>query len=272
MINFFSRAPLFACAVCFAVQSTACGPPRPLALVDLTYAFGEETVYWPTNQPFHWEKTDWGMTAGGYWYASANFSASEHGGTHMDAPIHFGQGRRTIDEIPLDRLIGPAVVIDVRSQCRNNPDYMLTADDVKRWEAQHGPIPTGALVFMFSGWGERWPNRSRYLGSETSNNPRTLHFPGFSSDAADFLIHARTIHGIGIDTASIDPGLSRDFPVHRLVNDSNVYALENVAALDQLPPRGATVYALPMKIKGGTGGPVRIIAWVPQRRESSQMP
>ncbi len=143
----------------------ACAPARPPLLLDLTHSFGEETIYWPTNKPFHWEKTDWGTTAAGYWYASANFSASEHGGTHMDAPIHFGRGRSTLDQVPVERLIGPAVVIDARPQCQTNPDYELTVDDLQGWESRHGRIEDGALVLMLTGWGQRWPDKTSYLGS-----------------------------------------------------------------------------------------------------------
>ena len=241
---------------------SACAPTRPPTIVDMTYAFGEETIYWPTNRPFSWEKTDWGATEGGYWYASANYSASEHGGTHIDAPIHFGQGRSTVDQIPVERLVGPAVVIDVRAQCAADPDYELTVDDLLAWERRHGRIPDGTLVLMHSGWGDRWPDKKRYLGSETPDRSDSLHFPGFSRAAAEFLVSQRAVRGVGIDTASIDPGRSRDFPAHRVLNGADVYALENVAALDRLPARGAVVTALPVKIKGGTGGPVRIIATI----------
>jgi kynurenine formamidase len=241
----------------------ACAPARPNLLVDLTYSFGQDTVYWPHNKPFQWERTDWGMTPGGYWYASATFSASEHGGTHLDAPIHFGKGSRTVDQIPLEQLTGPAIVIDVRSRCEQQPDYELTVGDLQAWEFRHGRIPDGAIVLMLSGWGQRWPDRQRYLGSQTPDDPLTLHFPGFSREAALFLVAQRAVRGLGIDTASIDPGRSRDFPVHRVLGEADVYALENVASLDRLPPSGATLWALPIKIEGGTGSPVRIVALVP---------
>ncbi|MFM8551869.1 MAG: cyclase family protein [Nitrospiraceae bacterium] len=224
----------------------------PGALIDLTYAFGRETVYWPHNKPFQWDKTDWGMTAGGYWYASATFSASEHGGTHLDAPIHFGQGRRTVDHIPLEQLTGPAVVIDVRSRCEAQPDYELTVEDLQAWEVQNGRIPDGAIVLMLSGWGQRWPDRQRYLGSQTPDDPLTLHFPGFSREAASFLVVRRAVHGLGIDTASIDPGRSQDFAVHRVLGEADADALDNVAYLERLPPRRATLWALRLKIRGGT--------------------
>lgn len=254
--------PILSALILLATLS-GCLSSAPPKVVDLTYPFGEETVYWPTNEPFRWEKTHWGTTSAGYWYTAGKFSTSEHGGTHMDAPIHFGEGRHALDEIPAAQLIGPAVVLDLRAQSRANPDYEATVEDVLAWETRHGRIEPGTIVFLLTGWGERWPDRGRYLGSPTPHDPATLHFPGLSRDAAAFLVSQRAVKGVGIDTASIDPGRSRDFPVHRVLNGANVYALENVAALEDLPARGATVYALPMKIRGGTGGPVRIIGVVP---------
>jgi len=242
---------------------SGCVSVPPATILDLTHPFDEQTIYWPQNKRFQWEKTDWGVTPGGYWYSAAMFSAAEHGGTHLDAPIHFGQGRQTVDQIPVGRLTGPAVVLDLREPCRANPDYELTVDDLRAWETVHGRMPEGAIVLMLTGWGSRWPDAKRYLGTETPGDARTLHFPGVSREAAEFLVTQRAVHGVGIDTASIDPGRSPDFPAHRIFNGADVYALENIAALEQVPARGATIIALPMKIKGGTGGPVRIIALLP---------
>ncbi|MEJ2230971.1 MAG: cyclase family protein [Nitrospirales bacterium] len=246
-----------------ALGGCATSPSHTGAIIDLTYPFDEHTVYWPTNKPFQWEKTSWGPTQKGYWYASAVYSASEHGGTHLDAPIHFAESGWSVDEIPIANLTGEAIVLDIRSQVGANPDYTLQVDDITRWEVSHGPIPPKSLVLLFTGFGQYWPEKSRYLGSSTPDDPMTLHFPGFSADAITFLLHKRDILGIGIDTASIDPGQSRDFPVHQILGQANHYALENVAHLDLLPPRGARITALPMKIQGGTGAPVRIIATLP---------
>nr|MBI3612376.1 cyclase family protein [Nitrospirota bacterium] len=259
--GFFRLTALW--VVLLAGLLTACVSAQTGLLVDLTYPFGQDTIYWPHNKPFQRERTDWGITPGGYWYASATFSASEHGGTHLDAPIHFGQGRRTVDQIPLGQLTGPAIVVDVRARCEEQPDYELAVEDLQAWESRHGRIPDGAIVLMFSGWGQRWSDRQLYLGSRTPDDPLTLHFPGFSREAALFLVTQRAVRGLGIDTASIDPGRSRDFPVHRVLGEADVYALENVASLDRLPPSGATLWALPIKIEGGTGSPVRIVAQVP---------
>lgn len=188
---------------------------------------------------------------------------SEHGGTHIDAPLHFGEGKSSVDEIPLARLVAPAVVVDVRREVEQERDYRLTVQDLEAWEARHGRIPHGAVVLMFTGWGRGWPDRRRYLGSDTPSDPKTLHFPGFSKEAAEFLVSQRAVAGIGIDTPSIDHGPSRDFIVHRIINGADVYGLENVANLERLPPKGTTLVALPIKIKGGTGGPVRIIGLLP---------
>ena len=232
-------------------------------LLDLTYPLDDQTVFWPTNKPFTWEKAAWGKTAAGYWYASGDFSMSEHGGTHIDAPIHFAEGKLSVDAILLQNLVAPAVVIDVRAAVEQDRDYRLTVRDIETWESRHGSIPTGAVVLMFTGWGKRWPDKNRYLGSDTPSDPKTLHFPGFSKEAADFLVTNRKVDGIGIDTPSIDYGPSRDFIVHQIVNGADRYGLENIANLHRLPPRGTALVSLPIKIKGGTGGPVRIMAILP---------
>jgi kynurenine formamidase len=232
-------------------------------VIDLTYSFDEKTIYWPTAKSFEWQKESWGISPGGYWYTAARYAASEHGGTHIDSPIHFGKDRATTDEIPLSRLIVPAVVIDISAACIRDPDYRLSAADVASWEKRHGSIPDGAIVLVHTGWGKFWPDKKRYLGSDTAGDTAHLHFPGISREAAEFLVTKRKINGIGIDTASMDHGPSKDFIAHQIINGANVYGLENVANLERLPATGATLIALPMKIKGGTGGPTRIIAILP---------
>jgi len=232
-------------------------------VIDLTYNFDEATIYWPTAKGFHWEKDSWGESPGGYWYASGSYGASEHGGTHLDSPIHFGQGKATTDEIPLSRLIGPAVVIEIAQACAKDPDYRLRVEDITTWEKAHGRMPDGAIVLVHTGWGKFWPDKKRYLGSDTPGDTAHLHFPGISREAAEFLATKRKIDGVGIDTASLDHGPSKDFIAHQILNGANIYGLENVANLERVPAAGATLIALPMKIKGGTGGPVRIIAILP---------
>ena len=229
-------------------------------LIDLTHAFDERTLAWPGNEPFQWKESAWGRSASGAWYAAGKFSMAEHSGTHLDAPIHFAEGKHTVDAIPLERLIGRAVVVPVESSVTKNPDYRLTVQDLQQWESQYGRIPRGAIVLLRTGWAAHWPDRQKYFGSKTPEDARSLHFPGYSREAAEWLVRERNIKGVGIDTASIDHGPSRDFPVHRVLGEANVYGLENLANLDRVPVTGATLIALPIKIAGGTGGPVRIVA------------
>lgn len=231
--------------------------------IDLTYPFDESTIYWPTDQSFHWQKTKWGDQADGHWYASATYAASEHGGTHLDSPIHFARGQATTDEIPVSRLIGPAVVVDVTRPCREDRDYRLTVADLAAWEAAHGRIPDGAIVLARTGWGRFWPDKMRYLGTETPGDTANLHFPGISREAAEWLVAHRKVSGVGLDAPSLDHGPSRDFATHRVLNGAGIFGLENVASLDKVPESGATLIALPMKIKGGSGGPTRVIAILP---------
>ena len=250
-------------AFCLLLVPRAASAVDESKIVDLTYAFDRDTVYWPTAKPFMLEKVAAGRTDAGFWYAANNISLAEHGGTHLDAPIHFAEGKWTADEIPLDKLIGPATVIDVRSQAARDPDYRVTVEDIRRSEKAHGRIPEGAVVLVLTGWGRFWPDKKKYLGTDKPGDVDHLHFPGFSREVAEFLVKERVIDAVGIDTASLDYGQSKDFIVHRILNGANKPGLENVANLDRLPPRGATLIALPMKIKGGSGGPVRIIALLP---------
>jgi kynurenine formamidase len=232
-------------------------------VVDLTYPFDARTVYWPTATPFRMNEVARGRTEGGYWYAANEFCTAEHGGTHLDAPIHFAEKGWSADQIPVARLIGSAVVVDIRSRAAVNSDAELTVEDLATWERVHGRIPAGAIVVLYAGWGARWPDRARYLGSAEPRDTTNLHFPGFSRSAAEFLVREREIDAVGTDTASIDPGPSRDFAAHRVFGAANVPALENLAALERLPAAGATLVALPMKIGGGTGGPARVVAILP---------
>lgn len=159
-------------------------------LVDLTYDFDSSTIYWPgpTAQPFRWEKESWGRTAEGNWYAAARYSASEHGGTHIDSPIHFAEGKLTVDELPVTQLIGPAVVIDISAACAKDADYRLSAQDVAAWERRHGRILVGAIVLVRTGWGKFWPDRKRYLGDDTPGEESNLHHPGIGREAAELLV------------------------------------------------------------------------------------
>jgi kynurenine formamidase len=234
-------------------------------VIDLTHPFNARTVYWPTApSKFTLEKLAYGPTAGGYFYAAYSLSTPEHGGTHLDAPIHFSAQGRTADRIPLEQLIGPAVVIDVSTQAAGDRNYRLTRADVAAFEKQHGRIERDTIVLLRTGWSRFWPDARAYLGDDTPGDASKLTFPSYGEDAARMLVEEREVAVLGVDTASIDHGPSTDFLVHRVAAARNVPGLENLTNLDRLPVRGATVIALPMKIEGGSGGPLRAIALLPR--------
>ena len=263
-----TRVQLAAAIVLLSAASCA-RQDDPLAghrVIDLTHPFDASTIYWPTAQGFRLQDEFVGTTDGGYYYAAHGYSASEHGGTHLDAPRHFAAGAHTADEVPLSRLMGPAAVIDISRQAANDADYQLSADDIRAWERYHGRLPAGAIVLVNTGRARFWPDREKYMGTAELGPDAVplLHFPGISLDAARFMAEHRDIAAVGLDTPSIDHGQSQDFRTHRYLYERNIPGFENVAALDRLPATGATIIALPMKIAGGSGAPLRIIALIPR--------
>jgi kynurenine formamidase/D-alanyl-D-alanine dipeptidase len=234
---------------------------RQARVVDLTHPFDAETLYWPTSpSAFELRTLSKGKTPGGWFYESNAFSTPEHGGTHLDAPVHFSETGESAEKVSVRRLIAPAVVLDVAAKAARDPDYRLTAADVEEWEAAHGTIPAGAIVLLRTGWSARWPDRRRYFGDDTPMDASHLHFPSYGREAAELLIRDRGAGALGVDTASIDHGPSQDFPVHRVAAAAQVPGLENLTGLGELPETGAWLVALPMKIGGGSGGPVRVVA------------
>ncbi|HVW38571.1 MAG TPA: cyclase family protein [Pirellulales bacterium] len=235
---------------------------RKSRVIDLTHPFDEQTIYWPTEKGFVLEKGQYGLTPKGYFYSANRFAAAEHGGTHLDAPIHFFKDRRTVDEIPLKQLVGEGAVIDVREKCATDPDYQIGVDDLHRWETQHRRQLAEMIVLLNTGYGRRWPQRKEYLGTDAIGPQAVaeLHFPGLAPEAARWLVEERQIKAVGIDTASIDFGQSTHFQSHVCLCEHNVPAFENLADLNQLPDGPFVVVALPMKIAGGSGSPLRIAA------------
>ena len=234
--------------------------------VDLTYSFSSETIYWPTAEPFKLNTVAAGVTEKGYYYSAYQYCAAEHGGTHIDAPIHFAEGRKTVDEIPLTQLIAPAIKIDISQKAKSNRDYQVSVGDFTDWESRKGRIPDNSIVLLQTGYGQYWPDRHIYLGTDKrgAEGVAELHFPGLNPEAAEWLVKNRSISAIGIDTASIDFGQSQTYGSHVTLMGQNIPAFENVANLDKVPEVGVQIIALPMKIKGGSGGPLRIIALVPE--------
>jgi kynurenine formamidase len=250
----------------------ACSGSKPAVafptgeIVDLSHTYDSQTIYWPTAEGFQLRRDADGVTPAGYYYAANSFFTSEHGGTHIDAPIHFAEGHQTVDKIPLDRLMGPAVIVDVTQQSDGDPDYQVTVADFQRFEQEHGPITKDAIVLLRTGFSARWPGAERYLGTTLrgEEGARSLHFPGLHPDAAKWIVANRPIRAIGIDTASIDYGPSTKFESHRALYAEDIPAFENLTALERLPVTGAVVIALPMKIGGGSGAPLRAVAVLPQ--------
>lgn len=232
--------------------------------IDLSHAYDESTLYWPTADGFRKETVFEGQSEGGWYYSAYNIATAEHGGTHIDAPIHFYAGRQTVDQIPLDRLIGPAVVIDVTESAAADADYELGVADIEAWEAEHGPIPDQSMVLIRTGFAQRWPDANCYMGTDEKGAKAVagLHFPGIHPEAARLLAESRNVTAVGIDTPSLDRGQSADFMTHRILFEKNIPGFENLADMSALPATGSLLIALPMKITGGSGGPLRVAAFV----------
>ncbi|GAA4343680.1 cyclase family protein [Flaviaesturariibacter amylovorans] len=262
-----NRIPFFSCLLLLA----ACAQPDKRSApfsggrwIDLTHSFSEKTLYWPNNPTgFRLDTQAAGMTPGGYYYASNAICAPEHGGTHLDAPIHFAEGKQTADQVPLDHLTGNAVVVDVSAKALANRDYLVSIADLEAFEKAHGSIAEGSIVLLHTGYDKFYPDAARYFGTAEKGAAAIpkLHFPGIDPEAARWLA-ARRVKAVGLDTPSLDYGQSTDFRSHRVLLGENIPGFENVAHLDSLPPTGAYVVALPVKIQGGSGGPLRIVAWV----------
>ncbi|WP_105102357.1 cyclase family protein [Microbulbifer pacificus] len=234
--------------------------------IDLSHDFADDTLYWPTSDKFAKTTVFAGETDKGYYYSAYNLAGAEHGGTHVDAPVHFGRGRQSVDKIPLQQLIGAGVVIRVADRIGKDRNYLVSTADIERWEKQHGTIEKGSIVLFDTGSAQFWPDPVKYLGTSERGEAAVakLNFPGLSPEAAVFLVEQRGVNAVGLDTPSIDYGASQQFETHRALFERNVPALENVANLAELPARGFTLIALPMKIRGGSGGPTRVVAFLPE--------
>ena len=256
---------LIVCSLLFAsctTQQSASGFPAG-QWIDLSHDFSDQTIYWVNADPFKREGTQ-GMTPKGFYYAQGNYAAAEHGGTHIDAPIHFAEGKKTVDQLTPNDLIGPAVKVDVSEKTANDRDYLISVADIENWEKANGRIPDGTIVLLQTGFAKYWPDKKQYLGTDQHGDEaaKDLHFPGLDPDAAKWLVENRKIKAIGVDTASIDYGQSSEFKSHVVLMTNNVPAFENLANLDKLPAKGFQIVALPMKIKSGSGAPLRIVAFV----------
>jgi kynurenine formamidase len=236
--------------------------------IDLTYPFDSTTLYWPNNSNGFKHTEDFkGIVPMGYFYSSYSLSTPEHGGTHLDAPVHFAEGRETTDAVPLTNLTGEAVVIDVSENALSNRDYRIGSAEIKRWEEEHETTIDHKILLFRTGYGQFYPDREKYFGTNLRGAEAIplLHFPGIAAEAADWIVSNRKVKAVGLDTPSLDYGQSTDFLTHRILMENNIPGFENVAHLDSLPATGVYVVALPMKVSEGSGAPLRIIAHVPNQ-------
>ncbi|CAN5572580.1 hypothetical protein BH10BAC2_BH10BAC2_28240 [soil metagenome] len=232
--------------------------------VDLGYDLSAQTLYWPNNPTgFRLDTVAEGISAAGFYYSTYAFSAPEHGGTHLDAPVHFAQHGLSVDKLSLDQLTGEAMVIDISAKALQNRDYLITVNDVTEWESKNGTLAPQTIVLFKTGYGKFYPDAASYFGTAEKGADAIpkLHFPGIDTALAVWMVQHK-IKATGIDTPSIDYGQSKNFKTHQVLMGANIPAFENIANIDQLPERGSYIVALPMKIKNGSGGPLRLIAWV----------
>ena len=232
-------------------------PSGKTRVLDLSYAINDKLVPWPGDAKFFEAKINASVEKNGYFTRS--FWMLEHYGTHLDAPAHFPPGKATVDQIPAKQFFGPAVVIDVRTESAKHADYQLTTIRIAEWEKQHGRVPEGGIVLLRTGWASRWPDVQKYRNQDAQG---TMHFPGFSAEAAKLLIE-RKVSGLGCDTLSVDHGASSEYAVHHLALGAGLYHLENLADLSELPESGAFLIVAPIKLEGGSGGAVRVFALLP---------
>jgi kynurenine formamidase len=226
-------------------------------VVDLTQPLTPDMPIWPGDPEFEAEAWAAYETDG---YFTNRISIGEHSGTHWGTPNTFIEGARSAEMIPAEELIVPAIVIDIRETATGDVDYRLSVDDIKAWEAENGEVPSGSVVILLTGWQDKWSDPAAFLGQDKEG---VLHWPGFVADAVEFLIQERGIVGLGTDTHGADPGNDEEFGASYAMYEADGMILECLAGLDQLPPVGATLVVGGWPIKGGSGSPARVFAFLP---------
>jgi kynurenine formamidase len=267
-VNFFFKAIILLILPCFFMLSCKNEQTTDrleqlfngeINIIDLTHVLNNTSPYWPNEKgnPFMYD-TIFAHKSGAP--VMGAYNTPEHYGTHLDAPIHGGDSLKSVGQLTTDDLFGPAIVIDISKQCEANPDYTLSKADILNWEAIYGKLSKGVIVLLYTGWSKKWDNYEAYKNEDTRGE---MHFPGYSIEAAQFMVEERDIKGIGIDNMSVDAAQADGFPVHGIVNGSGKFQLENVSNLHLLPPKGVLLIVAPIKIQGGSGGQVRLFAVIP---------
>lgn len=250
--------------------------PMDVNLIDLTYPLDSNTLHWLTARPFemklkHNGTVNSAVSSDTFWYQSEDIELSTHTGTHLDAPCHFSKGKWCVSDIPLEHLLNrPVAMVDVAKECIMNRTYQVSIEDIEKNEKSQGRIADGSVVFFKTGWSRFWPIKEEYFGTET-NDPSQARFPGLSPTAAAWLAQNRAIVGVAIEGPSVDAARSQSFGTHVNLFEKNIYAIENVPNLHRMPPRGATVTIIPLRLEKASGSPVRVIANLtasPYNRES----
>lgn len=230
-------------------------------IVDLSHKQDGNSLTWPGNPSYNFTQLFRGFAElYGFWYENNHFAMPEHMGTHIDAPVHTVQGMWKTDQIPIEKLYGPGVIINVKEKVKSNPDYRVTVEDLMMWEKKFGEMPRHAIAIMNSGWSDKYPNKTQIYGSTQHTNISLFHFPSWHVDAVTWLINKRQINAVGVDTPSTDFGQASSYPCHLTLGKNNVVGIEYVANLDKVPENGSTIYVPVLKLFDGSGGPVRVFA------------
>jgi kynurenine formamidase len=261
-----SRRSFFACLAACGVTESLLGCSReaapqrawPAHLVDLTHTLSPNFPFIPIqNKTFPFRLTPIATLGEDGVYAN-RWELTEHVGTHLDAPSHFAQGGISVDEIALTSLLAPLVVLNISERARTDADASVEVEDLLDWERRYGKIPPRAALVMSSGWATRAYEPGRFVNMD---NGGTMHFPGFSARLIDFAVRERAIAGVGVDTLSIDPGSQATYPAHKRLFSAGKWAVECLANLDRVPQSGASLLVAPVKVKGASGAPARVIAF-----------
>jgi len=268
----FRKSDLCVCLIVITLVSS-CLTEEHKNLIDLSHNLNSETLHWLTARPFELRVEQNGTIRRGdeeYWVQSDEIHMASHTGTHIDAPCHFSRGKWCVSDIPFSHLIDiPIAVVDVSQKCLENRDYEATIDDVKEWELKHGQIPDKAVLVIQTGWSRWWPSKKQYFGTE-GTDPALAHFPGVHPNLSQWLVENRNIVGLGVDGPSVDNGQSKSKKTHRIMGARNIYNIENMASrVFDLPPIGAKMIALPLKLDGASGTPVTIVAYLSKDSDHS---
>ncbi|XP_077521817.1 isatin hydrolase-like [Amblyomma americanum] len=261
MCTFRSRliATVLSATTLAALTHQAYGQPRVERVVDLSYPYDDRTVYWSQDDRFLLNVSEVTSDAE-TWYQVDTMATHTHGGTHLDAPLHFVKDGWDVAQIPVDRLaLVPVSLVDIAQRCAQNRSCQLAIHDVIQWEAMHGTLPDRCVLLVHTGWDKFSNNATSYFGLDAEG---VRHFPSVSVEAAQFLARERHLIGMGIDSGSLD--VAHPFTVHQINARRGMYNLENLRALDEVPASGAHATVAPLKIAGASGSPVRVFAYLPE--------